>query len=68
MTFNGKKLLKMASETQKMCYICNVPFSPGAHRRIGVCVNCIVDQKELEQVVRIPGPRYSREIGDGEPS
>ena len=49
----------------KVCYACGVPLSPGAHRRIGTCVNCIAEQKELEQVLRIPTPRYAREEGDG---
>jgi len=40
-------------------------MAPGAHRRIGVCVNCVVEQKELETSVKIPVPSYAREVEDG---
>lgn len=56
----------MATDFQKCCYVCGVPLSPGPHRRIGTCINCIVEQKEMEGVFRIPAPRYGRE--DGEPA
>ena len=58
--------MKMTDVLEKVCYICGTAMPPGAHRRIGVCVNCIVGQKELEEVVRIPGPRYRGEVGDGD--
>jgi len=58
----------MADEPAKACYICGTPMPPGAHRRIGICINCIVGQKELEEVVRIPGPKYGREVEDGDPT
>lgn len=48
-------------EYVKVCYVCGVPLSPGAHRRIGTCVNCIAEQKEMEKVFRIPEPKYGRQ-------
>lgn len=54
----------MADASVKSCYVCGTPMPPGPHRRIGICVNCIVSQKELEQVVSIPGPRYGRGVED----
>ena len=44
----------------KICRMCGQDLPPGGTRRIGICVWCVLKQKEGENLTRIPEPKYGR--------
>jgi|ETNmetMinimDraft_26_1059896.scaffolds.fasta_scaffold03954_6 predicted RNA-binding Zn-ribbon protein involved in translation (DUF1610 family) len=55
-------MMNKMQEEIRLCISCGRELKPGPHRAIGICVWCVLEERESKTIIK--GQRYGRDNSD----